>query len=62
MKSSDINKLRIFLDDMINLYVPEFCDEERVKQAKERSSQHGGRLSYIANMIDIVESIQKENI
>jgi len=40
----------IALDDWTNTYAPEFCDEERVKQAQNRLTEHG-TLYYIATVV-----------
>ena len=40
----------IALDDWLNTYASEFCDEERVKEAGERIMSGGGTLAYIADL------------
>jgi hypothetical protein len=40
----------IALDDWLNTYAPEFCDEERVKEARKRIMDEGGTLAYIADL------------
>lgn len=43
---------RIGLDDWLNQYASELCDEERVKEARERIADNGGTLAYIAQLQD----------
>lgn len=43
---------RIGLDDWLNQYASELCDEERVKEAVKRIEYHGGTLAYIASLQD----------
>ena len=38
------------LDDWLNTYASEFCDEARVKEARERIMEEGGTLAYIADV------------
>lgn len=38
------------LDDWLNIYAEELCDENRVKEAKERVGQFG-TIAYIANVV-----------
>ena len=44
-----LDKSRIALDDWINTYAPAFCDEARVKAARERI-RNGGTLAYLADI------------
>lgn len=39
----------VCIDDWINTFAPEFCDEQRVKEAKERLGAHG-TLAYLAEV------------
>lgn len=41
----------IALDDWINIYAPEFCDADRVKQARRRLAEHG-MLYYVATVVE----------
>ncbi len=38
------------LDDWLNTYASEFCDEARVKEAGGRIMEEGGTLAYIADV------------
>jgi hypothetical protein len=38
------------IDDWLNTYAPEFCDEARVKEARSRIMSEGGTLAYIADV------------
>ena len=38
------------LDDWINTFAPEFCDDERVKEARKRIRDTGGTLSYVTTI------------
>ena len=43
---------RIGLDDWLNQYASALCDEERVKEARERIADNRGTLAYIAQLQD----------
>ena len=49
----------IALDDWTNTYAPEFCDEERVKQAQNRLTEYG-TLYYIATVVKQCRDALKE--
>ena len=56
--STDNERLRaalrrsmVALDDWLNIYAEELCDNDRVKEAKQRISEYG-TLSYIALVQD----------
>lgn len=36
------------IDDWLNIYASDFCDEERVREASQRIRKAGGTLAYIA--------------
>jgi len=45
-----LDRSRIAIDDWLNTYASEFCDEERVKEAGTRIREGGGTLAYIADV------------
>lgn len=49
-----LERSKTALDDWINTYASEFCDEERVDEAGQRIREGGGTLAYLAD-------IQKQN-
>ena len=46
-----LDRCRIALDDWINTYAAELCDEERVQEAGKRIADNGGTLAYVARLI-----------
>lgn len=38
------------IDDWLNTYASEMCDQARVKEARERIREAGGTLAYIADI------------
>ena len=39
------------LNDWISVYAAQFCDEARVKEARDRISDHGGTLAYVTDIV-----------
>jgi len=48
------------LDDWTNVYAPELCDPERVKEAKARISEYG-TLAYISIVLENCRKAIKED-
>ena len=48
--SAALRRSMTALDDWLNTYASEFCDEVRVKEAGERIMKEGGTLAYIADV------------
>jgi len=48
------------LDDWTNIYAPELCNEERVKEAQNRINEYG-TLAYIAAVVDNCHEALKED-
>lgn len=46
------------IDDCINVYAEEFCDEERVAQAHARLNEHG-TLYYLATVVQQCRDARK---
>ena len=38
------------IDDLLNMYAADFCDEDRLREARNRILQNGGTLAYIAHV------------
>ena len=45
-----LDRSRIAIDDWLNTYASEFCDEARVAEAGKRIRDEGGTLAYIADV------------
>lgn len=45
-----LERSKTALDDWLNTYASEFCDEERVAEAGKRIMDGGGTLAYIADI------------
>ena len=45
-----LDRSRIAIDDWLNTYASEFCDEARVAEAGKRIMDSGGTLAYIADI------------
>jgi len=45
------------LDDWILTYASEWCDENKVKEARERIYKNGGTIGYIAIIRDRLENV-----
>lgn len=45
-----LNTSILAIDDWLNVYASEFCDERRVKEAKDRIMQTGGAIAYISGV------------
>ncbi len=45
-----LDRSRVAIDDWLNTYASEFCDEERVAEAGTRIRESGGTLAYIADV------------
>lgn len=41
------------LDDWTNTYASEFCDENRVAEARKRIKDNGGTVAYIADTVQL---------
>jgi hypothetical protein len=53
MKASErklLERCSAALDDWVNTYAPELCDEQYVKRAHDRIAEGGGTLAYIAQL------------
>lgn len=55
-----LKKAKTALDDWLNIYASEFCDEKRVKEARERVHERG-TLSYIATNLEIIKDALDEH-
>lgn len=38
------------IDDWLNIYASDLCDEARVREARVRIRSNGGKLAYVANL------------
>lgn len=45
-----LERSRVAIDDWLNIHAPEFCDEARVAEARERIHAHGATLAYITDV------------
>ena len=45
-----LERSKTAIDDWLNTYASEFCNEERVKEAGVRIMKGGGTLAYIADV------------
>lgn len=48
---------RVAIDDWLNIYAHDMCDEQRVKEARVRIFESGGTLAYIARIQEHNRSI-----
>ncbi len=48
---------RVAIDDWLNTYAHDMCDEKRVKEARDRIYENGGTLAYIARIQEHNRSI-----
>lgn len=48
---------RVAIDDWLNTYAPDECNENRVKEARTRIFENGGTLAYIAQIQEHNRSI-----
>lgn len=48
---------RVAIDDWLNTYAHDMCDEERVKEARDRIYKNGGTIAYIARIQEHNRSI-----
>lgn len=46
-----LNSAITALDDWTNTYAEDFCDKNRVKEAKNRIKNSGGTIAYIADTV-----------
>lgn len=53
-----LSQSMVALDDWINVYAPEFCNENRVAEARKRVHQYG-TLAYIADTQQINRNAMK---
>ena len=49
----------VAIDDWLNTYAHDMCDEDRVKEACDRIAAHGGTLAYIARLQQTNRAILK---
>ncbi len=45
-----LRRCSVALDDWLNTYASEFCDDARVAEAIKRIADNGGTLAYIAEL------------
>jgi len=51
----------VALDDWVNTYAEELCNEERVKEAHERIKDNGGTLYYVGTVLQQCREALKED-
>ena len=56
--TSALHAAILALGDWVNIYAPEFCDEQRVEEAKARINEQG-TLQYVATVIQQCEDSLK---
>ena len=52
-----LRKASVALDDWLNTYAAEFCDDGRVKEAYDRINENGGTIAYIADLRQEIRAI-----
>lgn len=52
-----LRKASVALDDWLNTYAAEFCDDGRVKEAYDRINENGGTIAYIADLQQEIRAI-----
>ena len=57
---SALDASRIGLDDWLNTWASELCDEARIKEAWDRIMQHGGTIAYTADLNECNRTLLKK--